>query len=55
MKTDCLTCGNRRMGENGECGPCAKARLDRVFGNIREKRERGEPEPSGQSGITDFL
>lgn len=54
MKTDCLTCGNRRMKENGECGPCAKARLDRVFESIHEKREQDRPAISGQTGLGDF-
>jgi len=43
------------MKEYGVCGPCAKAQLDRVFSDIREKREASQPEPTGQSGITDFL
>lgn len=54
MKTDCLTCGENRMGENGECGPCAKARINRVFEDIRLKREGFEPAPEGQTGLGDF-
>ncbi|UBF22624.1 hypothetical protein HRTV-25_gp43 [Halorubrum tailed virus 25] len=43
------------MGENGECGPCAKARLDRVMEDIRARREGRAPKPSGQTGLGDFV
>lgn len=54
MKTDCLTCGKNRMLENGECGPCAEARRERVFEDIRQKRAEEGPNLSGQTGLGDF-
>lgn len=55
MNTDCLSCGKRRMGINGECEKCAKARLNRVFEDIRKRRKGDEQQLSGQTGFGDFV
>lgn len=43
------------MGLNGECDVCAKARLDRVFADIRERREGDDSQLSGQTGLNNYI